>query len=481
MHRCRNCEREFNSSFWPRCNCSYCVENGLIQCVFCCYEALPQNHRILIRVEPDMFLCLACRMPHPFDRFCRCCIHHSICLDHCVHSCCQTNEAIRFIHRSLRFAYPSTKADAYGNNIGWLERDYSEGILNRTASLKGFNIDPRGFTINSSRRFAAVELEFIDYKNAYKLNNLLVQYNCSVVEDGSMARQYYVEHPNSRRRNLKPFEINTSPACGNVLFQQIFDIGMAVKEAEAVVSLGCGVHVHIDCRDFGYQELQKVIRVYHVIEEALFAAVHFSRYDNEFCSHCGTRFYERFINGVKLDTKGLKNKLISGVYGRSALDIRASREDRQPLYHRARADHYGRHDGYTRNPMRYSALNLHSYFLRGTVEFRLHHGSDDAKEIYEWAKILIDLFDIIGHISEQKLQEILSVKKSETIGALELIKADKFQRQDLNKVLLANGVVVMRSLLPDETFRYLLNKIDIACVNSKVATERVLPCHLKKE
>lgn len=402
-------------------------------------------------------------------------------MDCCPHRCCEGEvEYVEFRRTNLHFAYPSTKLDKFKRPIGWLTREESEAILARTASIRDFEIDLKGFTNNRSRRFAAVELEFIDYKNATELNKVLKRWNCSVVEDGSMLRQYYEENP-SNRRNLKPFEINTAPACGDTLLHQLSDISEALLVAKARISLGCGIHVHVDCRDFGYQELHKIIRVYRIIEETLFSAVHFSRYNNEFCTHCGLIFYERFINGVKPDTKGLKSSMIPGLYGRGSTNGDYAKQYGAPNFHRTRADHYGRVDGFTRNPMRYSALNLHSFFLRGTVESRIHHASTDFREIYEWAKILVDLFDAAGKLPEQKLVEILNVKKSEAISALEILNASQFKRQDLNKMAVANGLVVLRSLLPDETFGYLVHKIELACINTAVATKRVLPCQLAKE
>src|SRR4029077_14587638 len=105
----------------------------------------------------------------------------------------------------------------------------------------------------------------------------------------------------------------------------------------------CALHVHIDCRDFGYQDVRKVIKAYKEIEPVLFAASHYTRHNNPFCNPCGQRYYDKFILGVKPYTKDLKKALAEGVYGPHALESEGRVGDRprvQNEFQRARRQHY---------------------------------------------------------------------------------------------------------------------------------------------
>lgn len=499
MNGCLECSGTFKRTR-PRCLCTACHTHrttptrGL--CVYCCCQLNPDQIRSTVWLEPLLntphalvqpFLCLACFRERSGQNRCTCCVNSPCDLSCCNHKCCNATK-ILFRDPRLYFGYPrKLQGNREPDLVGWASRGDSELILSKSGSLKNFSIDPKGFSKNSSRRFAAVEIEVLNYKDAKELNETLATWLCGVVHDGSIVRNHLglregQDPPDMEARRYKSFEINTSPACGDTLITELLAITKALKLAKAEVSLSCGIHVHVDCRDFGYQELQKLIKVYWCIEDALFAAVHWSRHNNEFCTPCAQTFYDHFIMGVKPDTKSLKSSLIKGIYGADSLNAGYAAQYGKPPFHDTRADHYGRNAGLfgRRNPFRYSALNLHSYFLRGTVESRVHHGSIDLEEIYGWAKLLIDLFDAVNKTPATQLDEMIRVKKLEALEVLELIDAKSFKRTDLQPFEVANGVVVLRSLLPDESFQYFLKKIYTACIEPTVSTMKVLPCQLEQ-
>ncbi len=477
---CQHCTRTYSIKR-PECRCEGCVTAGRSYCISCCYAIFPGDLHERIHISGRL-LCYTClgrnTEPGVISQPCSCCPQSVLCQYCCLHHghmCC-AGVPIRFRNNPLRFLYPCLTQDAYKRLVGWTTRDLSEVLFDNKIANR---INPKGFKLNASQRFAAVELEFLDHKNARELNNILQKWNCSVVEDGSIVREFLRLNPNyPTRRNLRSFEINTTPACGDVLYQQLFEICEGLETAKAITALSCGIHVHVDCRDFGYQELQRLIKAYCYIEDALFAAVHPSRYNNEFCTPCGNTFYDRFIRGIKPDTKGLKKSLISGVYGDEAVIPRTGPYDSRTTvnYHSRRAEHYGRLHHGERNPLRYSALNLHSYFLRGTVESRTHHGSTSFDEIWGWTKLLIEVFDSISKLSDQKLDTILAISAEELKGVYDLFDTAHFKRLDLLHSSVGRGVIVLRSLLSNSSFQELLNKIKLSCVAEDYTT---LPCQRK--
>lgn len=481
--KCRNCGVTYSYTR-PKCLGRECINNREYRdpdtgrmvvingvCIQCCFTYI--NDTVLreryTRPEFGDYVCYVCA--RTCLSLCKCCnksILCTYCCDERNHKICCKRAKIEFKNTPLEFAHPGVK------ETGWLTRDQSLAILNKTYPLSRLN--PKGFTINSSRRYAAVEIEVFSYEDATELNKAITEWQCSVVHDGSILRE-------AQSRNVivnvdRTFEINTSPACGNALYDELAAIAEGLVKAKAEVTTGCGIHVHVDCRDYTYQDLQKFIKVYYYIEDALFAAVHWTRASNDFCKPCGVEFYEKVVKGIKPEE--LKAALIKNVYGENSL----KRTSYGTEFYAKRGDHYGR-IGFARNrnEKRYAAINYHSYFLRGSVESRIHHGSISFDEIYNWAKLQVDLFDAVIKTTDSKLSKLLEIAPYEISGALELIAADKMLRPFSTEKLgnIATGVVLLRSLLPDASFQVLLDKIKVCCHDPDVSQKRILPCQLGKE
>lgn len=471
LPKCHHCANYYDPYTRPKCEGAECAEYRIGSfagiCVFCCaINLFPRAKRQPHRVSPTLLLCVSCGRSIP--ELCLCCpdaIYCDMCCDQSNHMrCCKKTKKVIFTQHDLYFAVPAPAPD----DIQFLTRNESLGVLDKTSPISMLNA--KGFETNQSRRFASIEIEVFHYTDATNLNTVLEKWRASVVRDGSM----YREHTNRLGRGHtilnadKSFEINTSPACGDALVNQLREVTDALKEAKAHVTLSCGLHVHVDCRDFGYQEIHKLIRVYAYIEDALFASLHPSRLNNNFCNPCGKYFIDKFINGVKPDTKSLKPALIKGVYGDNALAKVAGRS--YPTYWDSRADHYGRQHNALggRNEVRYMAWNLHSYFLRGTVESRMHHGTTDFKEIYDWAKLHIDLFDSVYKIPENVLNKLLEVSTSEIEGAKQWL--------DTKNDKIAIGAIVLRALLPDNTFNSYVEKASLMLHDKELSESDLLPC-----
>ncbi len=52
---------------------------------------------------------------------------------------------------------------------------------------------------------------------------------------------------------------------------------------------------------------------------------------------------------------------------------------------------------------RYHALNLHSWFYRGTIECRLHTGTVRANKIIAWGKLWANLLDTAMRLRERDI------------------------------------------------------------------------------
>lgn len=415
------------------CNCNSKV------CIFCCYQVnYLVSHPAIIPYpdEPNFLLCRACG--ENFDRRCICC--RSRPLDRCSR-CCQRGGHITCCKVvPIKFVTPPNEPPFVGpapfNKVldkkYFYSREEALGVL-----TKQNRVNPKQLKSNNSTRFAAVEIEVSSIKNALEVNKCIANWGCAVVHD--------------RTAGEDGFEINTTPACGDLLPEQLYEICDTLVDSRAKVTTECGLHVHVDCRDYGYQELQRFIRLYHIFEPALFAAVDYRRKTSAFCYPCGTMYNNKFVVGVKPETKILKKAIIESVYGDTSLTNRAPTV---PNFHAFSNDHYGRVHG-ERNIARYSAINLHSYFLRGTVEFRMHHAAIDGIEVYGWTKILIDLMDKIVSMSSSEENEVLTKLKQITPSNQEFT-IDKDLGTDT-----WNGVALLYLLLNTQCFAHLISKIEL--------------------
>jgi hypothetical protein len=376
-----------------------------------------------------------------WSQHCACCSDTTTCVNCCRHRCCSgdSGHSIRFVGHRLAFWVPTTDP-LYQRHKGYaaLSAEDAAGVLGKQLGYRF--VDPRGFKRNKSRRFASTEIEVDTFiPGGFKpLNQTISTWQACVVRDGSVGG----------------FEINTSPACGDALPDQIYEICEGLEQVRAGVQENCGLHVHVDCRDFGYQEIRKLIKLYVEFEETLFAAVHRSRYDNRYSRHCAQQYLERMVLGLKPEKQVIKRAIIEQTYGRGSAD---GRPGVVPIFHQTRREHYG---GGAGSP-RYNALNIHSFFMRGTIESRLHHGSVLPGEIYQWAKMWVEIMDAVGKLSDHQVDDIVTVSGQHIADMTRDLGlgTKKYTRPDVAQPRVAKGAVVLCRLLSADSMDALMGSI----------------------
>ena len=154
-----------------------------------------------------------------------------------------------------------------------------------------------------------------------------------------------------------PLELVTPKLFGAYGFQLLRKALDAWKEAGAGVNASCGTHVHIDAYNWDRRDMLELAKVWAKIErKVVWGLVSPSRRNNSYCRPVDREYLKQLAS-----------------YGATHLD-------------------------------RYHSLNLSSYGLYHTVEFRIHNGTYEAKKIIPWIVFLLKLTD--------------SVKRGLTHGAL---------------------------------------------------------------
>lgn len=233
--------------------------------------------------------------------------------------------------------------------------------------------------INPSARYLSVEIEAADINEGNRVESVVRKWKGSVVVDGSL--------PSTG------FEINTAPAGGDLFVNQVTEICRALNDSSAKVTADCGLHVHIDARDFDYYMVRRLVNVYAAIEPALFAMASKSRRSSNYCIPCGEKYKSAMADGAA-GYKLAKSKIIKTVY---AFDTETKKENVYDSRALARLKKEKYFSG------RYNALNLHSWFHRGTIECRLFNGTVNADKITCWGMLWAAILDYVAKHTDKEV------------------------------------------------------------------------------
>ncbi len=252
---------------------------------------------------------------------------------------------------------------------------------------------------NPSARHLSVEIEVagLTHKDqGYRIDHVVDDWSASVVEDGSLPDE--------------GFEINTAPAGGDLFVEQIQDFDAAFKHAGTKITNACGLHVHIDARDFSYYDIRRLVRVYARIEYALFDMVPGRRRTGTYSKPCGRIYLDAIEGAAGLVPRGhkmLKKSVFETLYPGNS----------ERSYCSARRRKY--------ESARYYALNLHSWLLRGTVECRLFNGTALADKIIPWGRMWAMILDWVATHTDTDAEALLARHTNPRAVLAELVGWDR--------------------------------------------------------
>ncbi len=169
-------------------------------------------------------------------------------------------------------------------------------------------------------------------------------------------------HPEHRERgrlvsasDLYKVEMN-SPKLEYSEMGKLQEVVRALRHAGAIVNSSCGMHVHVDASKHTAQSLKNALSIMYSKEDILFKALKVNE----------NRVY-RWCKKVDEDKLRKIRRLPSGAGMRQMQELWYSDTSESPQYHY--------------NETRYYALNLHSVFYRGTLEWRCFESTLHAGEV----------------------------------------------------------------------------------------------------
>ncbi len=133
----------------------------------------------------------------------------------------------------------------------------------------------------------------------------------------------------------------------------------ALREAGAIANSSCGIHVHVDGANHTPESLTRLMNFAIGRQDLFYEALEIGDRANHWCK----KMNSALLKAMKND----QEKTVSSL---------------ERIWYSTANDGYDGGISHTHyNPSRYHGINLHAFFTKGTVEFRLFNGTTHAGKI----------------------------------------------------------------------------------------------------
>lgn len=148
------------------------------------------------------------------------------------------------------------------------------------------------------------------------------------------------------------------------------------KAIEVLLAQGCepndstGIHVHVDCSDLDAKQIVSVVKNFYKFQDVLY--------------RIASSGWERIRRGASSYAVPLQSDMVERI-----ARARTMEEVMIAWYgDETRAQRYARYHGHE---SRYCGLNLHSFFYRKTIEFRIFNSSVNAERVQAYVALCVAL------------------------------------------------------------------------------------------
>lgn len=152
-----------------------------------------------------------------------------------------------------------------------------------------------------------------------------------------------------------------SPICRYEDIEPLQEIIRKLRTAGARVNDSCGIHVHVDASAHNVKTLRNIVNIMAAKEDLLYKALNVEVEREYYCKKADTRFLDAMNNRRPKTMDALERLWYNGRSGRN--------------------EHY--------DNSRYHALNLHSVFSKGTIEFRMFNSTLHAGEVKAYIQLCL--------------------------------------------------------------------------------------------
>lgn len=242
-------------------------------------------------------------------------------------------------------------------------------------------------------RAATVELELSNYNPEHRIR--FVNTTARMTRDGSI-------------RGNNPGELIVGPIPARNHSDVMEELGRWLAGDDpkgrhittpAQTNTTCGMHVHVDARDFGAWELRRLTKLYQKLEGLFYSLVQPERQGNQYCHAFDPAIWRKLDRAWETSDSGeIRQRILTAIYAtRGLTEMEAARAAQQ--YKGMRGNNHA-------VPARYNGLNIHSYFHRGTFEFRMHEGTVDIQRISDWMQFCRWTVELASRLTDSEIASI---------------------------------------------------------------------------
>jgi hypothetical protein len=145
------------------------------------------------------------------------------------------------------------------------------------------------------------------------------------------------------------------------------DIVRALRKAGAIANSSCGIHIHVDGANHTPESLTRLVNFAIGRQDLFYEALEIGERANRWCR----KMNKDLFNAMKADTSKTKSSI------------------EQIWYSPVNDGYNGGIDHSHYNRSRYHGINLHAFFTKGTVEFRLFNGTTHAGKIKAYVQFCL--------------------------------------------------------------------------------------------
>ena len=169
-------------------------------------------------------------------------------------------------------------------------------------------------------------------------------------------------HNGNNRSASRDYSVEfVSPICQYEDIETIQELVRKLRAGGARVNDSCGIHVHVAASSHSPQTLRNIVNIMASKEDLLYKTLQVQVSREQYCQKADTRFLEE-LNHKRPRTMGeVEQMWYNGCGGRYI--------------------HY--------DDSRYHALNLHSVFSKGTIEFRMFNATLHAGEVKAYIQLCL--------------------------------------------------------------------------------------------
>ena len=174
-----------------------------------------------------------------------------------------------------------------------------------------------------------------------------------------------------------------------------------LREAGAKANASCGIHVHVDGANHTPESLRRLVNFFTARQDLIYQSLEIGARANRWCKKTDANL----LKALKAEKELTKDKA-EAIWYSSAND-----------------SYYGGIDHSHYNVTRYHGLNLHAWFTKGTVEFRLFNGTMHAGKIKAYIQFCL------------------------AMSAWAITSTDSFSFRSINHYTAEQKVTIMRNIL----------------------------------